>query len=199
MRVLDVDPGSDRFEFSDPFAKVGDFDPAGGWGQDTVAALLGQFEPLEVEPAIPRLEPGPTSAADTADDLRQIGQRAVEQRVMVPSLVLPQRLDFARQFVIGGAKMMIDGHQPAIVDVEVFTHRLDRRLARRNVGHALEIALAWLADRGLLFLDCEIDSDRGVDHQRQFEADENRRCDEPDSDERWIDPNDPAQGRANPG
>src|SRR6185369_950259 len=67
-KALQIDAGGDRFELADSLAQVGNLDPAGRGGKVAIAGVVGQLEALEVEPAIPRLEPGPARGAEAEDD-----------------------------------------------------------------------------------------------------------------------------------
>ena len=53
---------------------------------------------------------------------------------------LAQRFDLARQLVVLAVDVMIDRHQPAVGLVEVGAHRVDGRLALRDLVHAVEVA-----------------------------------------------------------
>ena len=65
---LDIDAGGDRLELADAFAEVGDLDPAAGGRKRPVAAEgLGQLHLLELEPAVPGLEPCELGAAKPGD------------------------------------------------------------------------------------------------------------------------------------
>ena len=113
--LLDIDPGRDRLELAHPFAQVRDLDPPARRGKPALGAALAQLEPLEVEPAVPRLEPGPARRAETGDDTCGRWLRGSAD----PSLfLLPERLDLARQIVVLGGEMVVDRHHPAVVGVE---------------------------------------------------------------------------------
>src|SRR6059058_3634053 len=69
-RGLDVDSGGDRFELAHPLTQVGDLDPAARWREAAVAGLMGQFEALEFEPAIPGFQPRPACGGETDQHAR---------------------------------------------------------------------------------------------------------------------------------
>src|SRR4051812_13694275 len=94
---------------------------------------------------------------------------------------------------------MIDRHQPAVSYVELGAHRVDGRLALHDFVHAVEVAPPAVAGQRALFLQGEVQPDRGISDQGDLEAQENGRGDEPNPDERRIDPGDRADGRANAG
>jgi hypothetical protein len=78
--------------------------------------------------------------------------------------------------------------------VEIVDHGMGRRLAAHGFAHAVEVAHPGSSDLGLLFLDGEINADRGVSEKRQLEADEDRGGNEADADERRIDARHRAKG-----
>src|SRR6185503_15686480 len=79
FQTLEIDPRGDRLQLADPFAKVGHLDPAACGGKSAVGRDLGQLHLLELEPAVPRLEPCEACTGEPQDDAR--AQHCNRQRV----------------------------------------------------------------------------------------------------------------------
>src|SRR5687768_16703944 len=95
--------------------------------------------------------------------------------------------------------MVVDGHHPAVVDVELGPEAMDRGAATADVGHPLELRLAVIPASSPVLLDVEIEAGGDIGDQRGFPADEDGEGDQADADEGRVDVEDVADGRADPG
>src|SRR3954471_9740043 len=79
LNYSDVDAGGDRFELADAFLQVGDLDPAASGREVPVGMIVGQLQPLELEPPVPGPQGRDAGAAQSGDDA--CGQHSNRQRV----------------------------------------------------------------------------------------------------------------------
>ena len=125
LEALDVDARSDRLQLADPFLEIGELDPAACRREAVVAGLAGELEPLIVEPGVPSLRPANEAKAMARRMLAPIS--AMDSGSITSA---PQRVDLAGEFVILAVQMMVDRHHPAVVDVELGPHVVDRGAPR---------------------------------------------------------------------
>src|SRR5688572_10545775 len=90
----------------------------------------------------------------------------------VPSFLLPQRFDLARQLVVLAVEMVVDRHHPAVVGIELGAQVMDGCAAAADVGHPLELRLALVAAGRPVLLDVEVEAGGDIGDQRGFPADE---------------------------